>query len=81
MIMQSEEQISEQLIASKNVIFRDTPKTGKSYLAKETAANIISNGELQDNAKLSQEQKKQVGFVQVHPSYDYSDFVEGSKGQ
>ena len=26
---------------------------------------------------LSQEQKKQVEFVQFHPSYDYSDFIEG----
>ena len=27
-------------------------------------------------ADLSDEQKKQVEFVQFHPSYDYSDFVE-----
>lgn len=68
---------SPKLIESKNIIFRGAPGTGKSYLAKEIAADIISNGELQEYAKLSQEQKKQVEFVQFHPSYDYSDFVEG----
>ena len=32
------------LIESKNLIFRGAPGTGKSYLAKEIAADIISNG-------------------------------------
>lgn len=68
---------SSILIESKNLIFRGAPGTGKSYLAKKIAADIISNGYFDDCALLSEEQKKQVEFIQFHPSYDYSDFVEG----
>ena len=68
---------SSMLIESKNLIFRGAPGTGKSYLAKEIAADIIRNGDFDDCDSLSDEQKKQVEFVQFHPSYDYSDFVEG----
>lgn len=68
---------SYTLLESKNLIFRGAPGTGKSYLAKQIAADIISNGYLDDYNLLSDEQKKQVEFVQFHPSYDYSDFVEG----
>lgn len=35
---------SSMLIASKNLIFRGASGTGKSYLAKEIATDIISNG-------------------------------------
>lgn len=68
---------SSMLIESKNLIFRGAPGTGKSYLAKEIAADIISNGYYDKYTQLTDEQKKQVEFVQFHPSYDYSDFVEG----
>lgn len=68
---------SSLLIKSKNIIFRGAPGTGKSYLAKEIAADIISNGYCDKYELLSEEQKKQMEFVQFHPSYDYSDFVEG----
>ena len=68
---------SNMLLQSKNIIFRGAPGTGKSYLAKEIAADIISNGYFDQYALLTDEQKKQVEFVQFHPSYDYSDFVEG----
>ena len=68
---------SSMLIESKNLIFRGAPGTGKSYLAKEIAADIISDGYFDDYTLLTDEQKKQVEFVQFHPSYDYSDFVEG----
>lgn len=68
---------SSMLIDSKNIVLRGAPGTGKSYLAKEIATDIISNGYLDDYTLLTSEQKKQVEFVQFHPSYDYSDFVEG----
>lgn len=68
---------SSMLIESKNLIFRGAPGTGKTYLAKEIAADIISNGQFEKLDQLSAEQRKQVEFVQFHPSYDYTDFVEG----
>lgn len=68
---------SSMLITSKNLIFRGAPGTGKSYLAKEIATDIISNGHVDGYTHLTDEQKKQIEFVQFHPSYDYSDFVEG----
>ena len=68
---------SSILIESKNIIFRGAPGTGKSYLAREIAADIISNGYFDDYTLLTDEQKKQIEFVQFHPSYDYTDFVEG----
>lgn len=68
---------SSSLVESKNIIFRGAPGTGKSYLAREVAADIISNGYFDDYTLLTDEQKKQIEFVQFHPSYDYSDFVEG----
>lgn len=68
---------SHMLIEAKNLIFRGAPGTGKSYLAKEIAADIVSDGYFDDYTLLTDEQKKQVEFVQFHPSYDYSDFVEG----
>ena len=74
---ESKNPYSRILLESKNIIFRGAPGTGKSYLAKEIAADIISNGYTNQYTDLTPEQKEQIEFVQFHPSYDYSDFVEG----
>lgn len=68
---------SKMLSESKNIIFRGAPGTGKSYVARQIATDIVSNGSENDYSKLTEEQKNQIEFVQFHPSYDYSDFVEG----
>jgi 5-methylcytosine-specific restriction endonuclease McrBC GTP-binding regulatory subunit McrB len=71
------QQFSKMLTTSKNLILRGAPGTGKSYLAKQIAAYLVSGGTKGDCKDLSDTQKKQVEFVQFHPSYDYTDFVEG----
>lgn len=49
------------LEANKNLILTGAPGTGKTYLAKAIADKMEAEYE----------------FVQFHPSYDYTDFVEG----
>ncbi len=49
------------LEANKNLILTGAPGTGKTFMAKAIA----------------EEMNAEVGFVQFHPSYDYTDFVEG----
>ena len=52
---------TQRLKTAKNIIFTGAPGTGKTHLAKKIAELI----------------RAQTEFVQFHPSYDYTDFVEG----
>lgn len=68
--------ISELLIVKRNLVLTGAPGTGKTFIAKSVAADIVSDG-TKDWDTLVQEGCSQIGFVQFHPSYDYTDFVEG----
>ncbi|MBR4273507.1 MAG: AAA family ATPase [Bacteroidales bacterium] len=60
--MESKIQVLMDLLKStRNLILTGAPGTGKTYLARQIADVMDA----------------EVGFVQFHPSYDYTDFVEG----
>lgn len=60
------------LKTNKNLILTGAPGTGKTYKAKEMARQILGLDSVE-----ALKNDKRFGFVQFHPSYDYTDFVEG----
>lgn len=62
----------ERLESVRNLIFTGAPGTGKTYLAKQIAMLMTGANSIEEL-----ERSGQFAFVQFHPSYDYTDFVEG----
>ena len=57
-------QYAKLLENTRNLILTGAPGTGKTYLARQIAQAMGCKPD-------------EIGFVQFHPSYDYTDFVEG----
>ena len=65
------ENIKKVLEQSRNLILTGAPGTGKSFLAKQVAQAMTGDDET------TPAEQSHITFVQFHPSYDYTDFVEG----
>ena len=62
-----------------NIVFTGAPGTGKTYLARQIANfKVLDKTDIETLSDTEKAIiKERVGFVQFHPSYDYTDFVEG----
>lgn len=72
------------LKANYNMILTGAPGTGKTYFAKKMAMRMIFGEDKNENQLTSQEQSlfnRHCAFVQFHPSFDYTDFVEGLRAE
>lgn len=72
------DEVLAMLLAHKQVILTGAPGTGKTFLAQAIAAKLLSSDQEKiEAAALLEKGHEQYEFVQFHPSYDYTDFVEG----
>lgn len=74
--------ISKAIANNKQVIFTGAPGTGKTCSVRKYVKNKCAILDEDGNKQKDKDGKlivdeKQYKFVQFHPSYDYSDFVEG----
>jgi ATPase associated with various cellular activities AAA_5 len=53
------------------------PGTGKTYLARNTISDILFDTLCETENKKEEIKKVRMDMVQFHPSYDYTDFIDG----
>ena len=58
----------------KQLVLTGAPGTGKTFCAQEYAKRWNLD---EDGKQITDKKKKRYDLVQFHPSYDYTDFVEG----
>ena len=65
------------LLSNKQLIMNGAPGTGKTYLARNTIADILFDTLCETENKKEEIKKVRMDMVQFHPSYDYTDFIDG----
>ena len=72
-------EVMKQLEHCYNLILTGAPGTGKTFMAKQVARLMLFGKSQSEELNEAEKEiyKQHVEFVQFHPSYDYSDFVEG----
>lgn len=76
-VMESTRKYIDILQANYNLVLNGAPGTGKTHLAKNIAAEMICGMPYTEDLEKDPVFSSHCRFVQFHPSYDYTDFVEG----
>lgn len=76
-VMESTRKYIDILQANYNLVLNGAPGTGKTHLAKNIAAEMICGKPYTEDLEKDPVFSSHCRFVQFHPSYDYTDFVEG----
>ena len=65
------------LLSNKQLIMNGAPGTGKTYSARNIVADILFDTLCESENKKEEIKKVRMDMVQFHPSYDYTDFIDG----
>ena len=65
------------LLSNKQLIMNGAPGTGKTYSARNIIADILLDTLCESENKREEIKKVRMDMVQFHPSYDYTDFIDG----
>ena len=65
------------LLSNKQLIMNGAPGTGKTYLARNIIADILLDTLCESENKKEEIKRVRMDMVQFHPSYDYTDFIDG----
>ena len=65
------------LLSNKQLIMNGAPGTGKTYSARNIIADILFDTLCESENKKEEIKRVRMDMVQFHPSYDYTDFIDG----